>query len=316
MSSRSVGIIDTRGSVNMWKLVLFFLTGAAASRKKKRPAAEKEKRGVLVNTPGGSASTLILEALYKSGVPTNNRFNVEGNLKHGNADLFRDRLDDGCIVAREQATMFKFDRVLYMISKDAAKALVSTARRWPKMQHQFNLIRGCDECYRPPPARRSRFEANRAKIPPPWRDKTGIELYKAIFASASKLGRDAYGIQAHFDSWVRAQNESAWPPILIADVGTLVDDAFHCVLFNFLGITTTEQQRSIVQAMKHPDNLVVKLNQHHPGEHKVISTDYMDAKARLIYSNLSNSIQRIVQQNREYYERKYSLECQNSSKYF
>lgn len=303
----------------MRKLVLLYLMMvAAASRKrktKKDRTVEKQTRGVLVNTPGGSASTLILEALYKSSVPTNNRFNAEGNLKHANAVLFRDRLENQCIVAREYATKFNFDRVLYVISADPAKALASTARRWPKMQHQVNLVRGCDECYRPQPVqkKRSRIELNRAKIPPSWRDKAGAELYRAIFASSSKLGRDAYGIQAHFDSWVLAQRNKTWPPILIADVATLVDDAFQCVLFQFLGITADEQKRSIVGAMKHPDDLVNRLNRHKPGEPKVIPAEYMDANAQMIYGNLSRSIQYTIRQNREYYERKYSLECNNSS---
>lgn len=288
-----------------------------------QPAVKRRMTGVLINTPGGSASTLLMQALYKAGVPTNNRFNAEKNLKHGNANVQRTRLRDcdssptrRCLVVRERTTEFTFHVIVYIISADPAKAVLSTARRWPTMQHQVNLAHGCPECWHAPPSRqqRSKLELNRDQIPPSWRGKVGDMLFRSIFKTSADLGRDSYGIQAHFDAWALAQRVEAsqWPPIMICDIGTLLRDVFfECAFFQFLGIKDESVRATIRKEMKQPDNLVIRLNRHKPGEKALDPRDYMDTTSFAVYANLSSAIERTLQENRAHYKDIYAHVCAN-----
>lgn len=264
-----------------------------------------------------------MEALYKAGVATNNRFNAENNLKHGNANVQRTRLRDcdaspthRCLVVREKATEFTFHVIVYIISADPAKAVLSTARRWPTMQHQINLANGCPECWHTPPSahQRSKQQLNRDQVPPSWRDKVGATLYKSIFKTSADLGRDSYGIQAHFDAWALAQRDEAsqWPPILISDIGTLLHDvAFECAFFQFLGVKDESIRATIRKELSHPDNLVIRLNRHAPGEKALDPRNYMDTTSQAIYANLSRTIEDTIAENRAYYKRLYAHVCTN-----
>lgn len=273
-------------------------------------AAARRRVGVLVNTPGGSASTALLEAFYKAGVGTNNRFNRYGNLKHANARSLEHRLGNctasttgRCLLADEGSASWAFDRVVEVVPTDAAKAVVSTARRWPDMAHQFHLQPNCGDCWQPQPTKRkrSRQQVNEARRPPTWRGKRGPVLYRAIFASSARLGRDAYGVQAHFDQWVAAQKSRHWPPILIVDIHTLLDPAFRCAFFRFAGLADDERRRVVVENLEHPDKLVTNLNRHKDGATSPDPADFMDATAKDVYANLSAAVSAVVAENRRSY---------------
>lgn len=253
-----------------------------------------KEQGILVNSAGGSASTAVLEALYVAKVPSNQRMDGD-KLKHKNANAQRKYLVD-CDGGRCIRHDMDYSRVLYVVSPKVAHSIVSTARRWPTMQHQIKLTLGCAECYHP---------RGRLWSPPTWRGKKGPALYRAIFNSAAQRGRDVYGIQSHFDAWEYAQRveKDQWPPILIADIHTLVDPSFECALFGFLGIH--DDTRAIVaDRIKHPDDFVVK-NARHKNEAPVIPENYMNAKANAIYANLSRSIASVIAWNRDFYTHTY-----------
>lgn len=262
-----------------------------------------KKQGILVNSAGGSASTAVLEAFYVAKVASNQRMDGD-KLKHKNANAQRKYLVD-CDGPNGRCIRHDVDysRVLYVVSPKVAHSIVSTARRWPTMQHQIKLTLGCSDCYHP---------RGRLWSPPTWRGKKGPALYRAIFNSAAQHGRDVYGIQSHFDAWEYAQRveKDRWPPIMIADIQTLIDPTFECALFAFLGIHDDKLRATVADKIRHPDDFVLK-NARHKNEATVIPEDYMNAKATAIYANLSRSIATVIAWNRDYYTR--TSGCQNTT---
>lgn len=300
------------------------------------------KRRLLIATPGGSASTLVMDVVEASGIASNSKFNRD-QLKHKNADAMRhlvraegpttspDKMDkfeinlvkasqgdDGAErpVIRRGLSAEVYDRILVLIGLNAAQIVSSTVQRFD-LQHYLSALRyECGDCFRPPkiPKKITMKERNRIWTPKQWLNHKGADLVKVIYASATRYGRDRYGVQWFFDSWAAAQRApGSWPPILVADVETLIDPTFLCPLVHFFGVANTTAAESLRELLD-PSNLSTERFSH-PKAHRLADRKHinpdsiLNSDSRRLYDNISASIADVVDQNRRFYEAAYRDEC-------
>lgn len=194
---------------------LALVVEASASKWTQFSVASPVPRGpgasVLVNTPGGSGSTLVMSMLRDAHVSINSPYNAD-TLKHKSAAALSSLLQQRVIAK-------VYDRVLIVVNRDMARAVASTVERFALQHYILGLLPGCTDCYNcncwGGKKKRSAGERNQLKTPPSWRSKKGTALLRAIYASAAQTGRDTYGVGFHFDSWSHAQRYEAarWPPM-------------------------------------------------------------------------------------------------------
>ena len=82
------------------------------------PVPHGPGQSVLVNTPGGSGSTLVMSKLRDAGTSINSPYN-EDTLKHKSAAALASLLQQRVIAK-------VYDRVLIVVNRDMARAVAST----------------------------------------------------------------------------------------------------------------------------------------------------------------------------------------------
>ena len=258
------------------------------------PVPHGPGQSVLVNTPGGSGSTLVMSRLREAGTSINSPYN-EDTLKHKSAAALASLLQQRVIAK-------VYDRVLIVVNRDMARAVASTVERFALQHYILGLLPGCTDCYNcncwGGNRKRSARERNQLKTPPSWRGKKGAALLRAIYASAAQAGRDTYGVGFHFDSWSHAQRYEAarWPPILFLDVAAFVDPSFSCILRAFLGRNDT----AFIQRLRAPVTANLERTWHHAAKH-LDAQSLMTNASRMVYKALSARVAEVLDENYAYY---------------
>lgn len=266
--------------------------------------AASAPNAVLINSPGGTGSTWFGNLLAGAGVAVNSPLR---HLKHqtptrlrAEGALFVDAASGArCIRCLSHCRSACHDRVLYVVA-DPARAVASTARRWgaaTNFSHRHDLLR-CPGCER---------------APAEWYYGDGggggsgslnaSEQLRAIFGTAAATGRDAWGVQWHFDEWASAQREdtATWPPILITDIRSA--QATPCVLFAFVRATRA-QRETIAPKLAYDDGAAAR-HRRAQREHDVAVNGLMSPAGRAVYANLTAVVERTIIENYRHYAREF-----------
>lgn len=286
---------------------LALVVEASASKWTQFSVASPVPRGpgasVLVNTPGGSGSTLVMSMLRDAHVSINSPYNAD-TLKHKSAAALSSLLQQRVIAK-------VYDRVLIVVNRDMARAVASTVERFALQHYILGLLPGCTDCYNcncwEGKKKRSARERNQLKTPPSWRSKKGTALLRAIYASAAQTGRDTYRVGFHFDSWSHAQRYEAarWPPILFLDVAAFVDPSFSCILYAFLGRNDTV----FTQRLRAPVTPELERTWHHATKH-LDARSLMTNASFAVYTALSGHVAEVLDENYEFYSQ--ASKCANN----